>query len=394
MTNRYVQLVAAVAAMIMIANLQYAWTLFVEPLRAATGWKLSEIQWAFTLFILFETWTMPFEGWLIDRIGPRWFLTAAGVLCGAGWTALGSASTLTELYVWYSIAGIGAAFVYSSAVAIALKWFPDRRGMASGIIVAGFGSGSALFIPAIAHLISSSGYKSAFVATGLLQGVLIIAAGQLLRNPPGDTGHGTASASRQRQWTTAEMLRSPTFYLMYLAMVLMATGGLLVTANAASLAKEWKIGATALTIGLTFDRISNGGGRVFWGWVSDRIGRERTMTISFFLQSLCLLFLLQFGQYSGVLFGVALVVIYFTWGQIFALFPSLVADYFGSRHSASNYSFLYTAKGVASLIGGGLAAWLFERFGSWSGPLYGSAAMAALSAILAQVLMSRRSSVR
>jgi MFS transporter, OFA family, oxalate/formate antiporter len=390
MTNGWIQLLAAMVAMIMIANLQYAWTLFVEPLRNAMGWKLSQVQWGFTLFILFETWTMPLEGWLIDRMGPRWFLTAAGVLCGVGWTALSQVTTLTQLYVFYSIAGIGAAFVYGGAVATALKWFPYRRGFASGLIAAGFGSGSALFMPAIAHLIATSGYQQAFMVTGIAQGLMIIVAAQFLRDPSHAPKSGDSkpspSGSAAPQFTTVEMLRTPRFYVMYLMFVLMATGGLLVTANAASLAKEWKIGAAGLTLALTLDRLSNGGGRVFWGWISDRIGRERTMAISFFLQALCLLFLLQFGHLSGYLFAAALVLTYFTWGQIFALFPSLTADCFGTKHAASNYSFLYTAKGVASLIGGGLAALLFERFGSWAAPIYVSAVMAGLAALLAVML--------
>ena len=150
MKNRWIQLAGSLLAMLMIANLQYAWTLFVEPIRGATGWKLSDIQWAFTLFILCETWAMPLEGWLIDRIGPRVFITAAGVLCGIGWTAMATAATLHQLYGYYAVAGLGAAFVYSGSIAAALKWFPDKRGLAAGIIAGGFGSGSAIFIPIIA----------------------------------------------------------------------------------------------------------------------------------------------------------------------------------------------------------------------------------------------------
>ena len=181
--NRWLQLGASLVAMVMIANLQYAWTLFVEPMQAATGWKLSEIQWGFTLFIIFETWVMPIEGWLIDRMGPRIFLTIAGVLCGVGWTALGFVRTLWQLYLFYSIAGVGAAFVYSGSIAAGLKWFPDRRGLASGIIAAGFGSGSALFIPVIAYLIREYSYRDAFLYTGILQGLVILAVAQVLRNP-------------------------------------------------------------------------------------------------------------------------------------------------------------------------------------------------------------------
>ena len=151
--NRWFQLVASVIAMVMIANLQYAWTFFVKPLQTSTGWKLSDIQFAFTLFILFQTWVQPLDGWLIDRLGPRGFISAAGLLCGLGWAGLGYATSLPMLYVLYCAAGIGAAFVYSASIGSALKWFKDRRGLASGIMAAGFGGGTALFIPIISRLI-------------------------------------------------------------------------------------------------------------------------------------------------------------------------------------------------------------------------------------------------
>lgn len=390
MTDRRVQLVASLVAMIMIANLQYAWTLFVPPIQEATGWKLSEIQWGFTLFILFETWVMPLEGWLIDRMGPRVFVTIAGGLCGLGWTALAFTRTLRELYLFYSIAGIGAAFVYSGSIAVALKWFPDRRGLASGIIAAGFGSGSALFIPMIAYVIRHYQYQKAFVLTGVLQGLVIIAAAQLLRHPGAElTGSAAAFVGPRprirrntEQFTTAQMLGTPHFYVLYGMFVMMATGGLLVTAHAGPLAREWKISMAALTAALALTRVSNGASRIFWGWLSDRIGRETTMLVTFILQAGCLLSVLILGHLSGSLFTVTLILTFFTWGEIFTLFPAILADYFGSRHAASNYSFLYTAKGVASIIAGGLAALLYEQSGRWSAAFYGSATLALIAGMM------------
>lgn len=389
--NRWVQLAGFVVAMLMIANLQYSWTLFVRPLQQATGWKLSQIQWGFTLFILFETWVMPLEGWLIDRVGPRIFITIAGVLCGVGWTALGFVRELWQLYVFYSLAGVGAAFVYSGSIAAALKWFPDRRGLAAGIIAAGFGSGSALFIPLMARVIERYDYQTAFHWTGVIQGLIILLVAQILRNPGPEFAQSQVSrrepAPRIRRnhtpFTTWEMLRAPHFYLLYVMFVLMATGGLLVTAQAGPVAREWGITTTALTAALALDRISNGASRIFWGFVSDRIGRETTMAVAFTLQAVTLLSVLKFGSRSGTWFTITLVLTFFTWGEIFSLFPSTIGDYFGARHATSNYSFLYTAKGVASIIGGGLSALFFERFGSWSAAFYGSAVLALLSGLMA-----------
>ena len=394
MRNRWVQLAASLVAMIMIANLQYAWTLFVEPIRQSTGWKLSDIQWGFTLFIVFETWVMPLEGWLIDRMGPRLFTTIAGVLCGFGWSSLAYATVQWQLYTSYAIAGVGAAFVYSGSIASALKWFPDRRGLAAGVIAGGFGSGAALFIPVIAAIIHNQGYRAAFLVTGILQGVVIIAVAQMLRHPSLEfaAAHAARRTVHHRvrrngsQFTTPEMLRTQHFYLLYFMFVMMATGGLLVTAQAGPVATEWGISRAALTAALALDRVSNGVSRVAWGWVSDHIGRETTMSVAFALQAVCLLSVLFVGRWSGTMFTVTLILTFFTYGEVFSLFPSLAGDYFGAEHATSNYSFLYSAKGIASIIGGGLAALLFEKFGSWSAAFYGSALMALISSVLAVAL--------
>jgi len=392
--NRWIQLLAALVAMIMIANLQYAWTLFVEPIRQATGWKLSEIQWGFTLFIVFETWVMPMEGWLIDRMGPRIFTTVAGVLCGFGWSGLAFAGTRAQLYTFYAIAGVGAAFVYSGSIASALKWFPDRRGLAAGIIAGGFGSGAALFIPMIASTIQARGYRTAFLVTGIFQGLVIIVVAQFLRHPGPEYG-ATRPATRNtalrvrrsnEDFPTPEMLRTPQFYLLYVMFVLMATGGLLVTAQAGPVAREWGISRVALTAALALDRVSNGVSRVFWGWVSDHLGRELTMSAAFVLEAACLVSVLTVGRWSGTMFTVTLILTFFAYGEVFSLFPSVVGDYFGAANASSNYSFLYSAKGVASIVAGGVAALLVEQFGSWSAAFYGSAVMALMSGMLALVL--------
>ena len=399
LNNRWFQLGASLIAMIMIANLQYAWTLFVGPLQKSTGWTLSEIQFAFTLFILFQTWVQPFDGWLIDRLGPRWFITAAGVLCGLGWAGMGYADSLPMLYVLYCLAGTGAAFVYSGAIGSALKWFKERRGLASGIMAAGFGGGTALFIPFIQSAIRDNGYQSTFVATGILQGVVITIAAQFLRHPPAapapakteSTTPATAEKVDKKQFTTMEVLRTPQFYVMYVAFVLMATGGLLVTANAGPMARSWGF---SITLAATLSPLANGTARIFWGWASDRLGRENTMILTFALQALCLVGVATLGQLSGAWFAATLVAVYFTWGQIYALFPSASGDYFGTKHATSNYAVLYTAKGVASIIGGYVAALLYEQSGSWAMGFYGSAVMALVAAVLAYGLRTSQATAR
>ncbi len=388
--NRWYRLAAAVIAMMMIANLQYAWTLFVDPLRASTHWKLSDVQWAFTLFIAFETWAMPCSGWLIDRLGPRLFLSIAGVLCGAGWAMLGHASTLTELYVYYSIAGFGAALVYCGSTGIGLKWFADRRGLAAGLISAGFGSGSALFVGPIAHILKVQDYRAAFLYTGIAQGLIIIIAGQFLKNPEKPTAPIATSRVQVRRhhedFNSLEMLKTPNYYLMFIMALMMGIGGLMVTAQVGPMSKTLKLSAAVLTLSLTINPLANGGGRLFWGSVSDLIGREKTMFTAFLLHSIMLLSVVTIGKSSATMFIVTIALVFFTWGPVYSLFPSACADFFGAKHASSNYSFIYAAKGAASIVGGGFAAQLFEKTHSWDYGFYACAVLAFISALLAIVL--------
>ena len=394
--NRWFQLGASLIAMIMIANLQYSWTLFVSPLQKGTGWKLSDIQFAFTLFIVFQTWVQPLDGWLVDRLGPRGFISAAGLLCGLGWAGMGYATSLPMFYMLYCVAGTGAAFVYSCSIGSALKWFKERRGLASGIMAAGFGGGTALFIPFIQSMIRENGYQAAFLTTGVLQGVVIAVVAQVQRHPPATPapapgGKKAAAILEKKQLTTMEVLRTPQFYVMYVAFVLMATGGLLVTANAGPMAKSWGF---SITLAATLSPLANGAARIFWGWASDRLGRENTMVVTFVLQALCLVAVATLGQRSTAWFVATLVAVYFTWGQIYSLFPSTSGDYFGAQHATSNYAVLYTAKGVASIIGSYLGALLFERSGSWAMGFYGSAAMALVAAALAYGLRTSQATAK
>jgi OFA family oxalate/formate antiporter-like MFS transporter len=396
MSKRWIQFGSAIVGMIMIANLQYAWTLFVGPLQKAhTDWSLTAIQFAFTLFIFLETWITPVEGWLIDRMGPRLFLTAGGILVGIGWTSMGFAKTIFQLDLFYGLAGVGAAFVYSGSIATALKWFPDMRGTVSGFITAGFGAGSALFIPTIiAPLLARSGYQTAFLYTGIFQGLLIILAAQVLHNPGPDFHVSPAAkkpvSTRIRrntiQFNSGQMMLTPHFWILYSAFVLTSVGGLMITAQASPVGKSLKIAAWAIVAAVSWSRVANGIGRIFWGWFSDLVGREMAMVIPFVLQALCLVGVLSVGQLSGVWFIVMMSLIYFTWGSMFALFPAIIGDYFGANNATSNYGFLYTAKGVASIGGGGIAAWLFTKYGSWNIPVYWTAALTVVSAALILLL--------
>lgn len=389
--NRWVRLWSAFVGMVMIGNLQYAWTLFAQPMvkaHAQQHWQLSDVQWGFGLFIAAGTWTMPLLASFIDKTGPRVLMALSGLLCAIGWGSLGHVGSLTSFYLLYSLAGVGVACVYACGVSIAVKWFPDRRGIASGLITAGYGMGAAAFNPLFNQLIRTIGYSDTFLWTGISHGALILLAGLVLVNPPADYRVVTAAVKAKVRrhdldFTYSEMLRTPQFYFLFLAMLSVGIGGLMVTAQLKPVATNFNIGDAALTVALVLTPLANGSARILWGWVSDYLGRERTMFTAFLLQSIFLLSATTLGRTGDARFVLLMVLVFLTWGELYVLFPAVLADLYGSKNSALNYSFLYSAKGFASLLGGGLAATLFEKTGSWNYAFFGSSALALLSALMA-----------
>jgi MFS transporter, OFA family, oxalate/formate antiporter len=393
--NRWLRLWSAFVGMVMIGNLQYAWTLFAEPMvkaHEAQHWQLSEVQWGFGLFIAAGTWAMPLFASYIDKLGPRFFMVASGLLCAIGWGALGYVPNLISFYVLFCMAGVGVACVYACGVATAVKWFPDKRGIASGIITAGYGMGAAAFNPLFDYLIGSIGYSDTFLWTGITHGGLIALSGLVMINPP--AGYKVAASAAKPNvrrsdlnFTYTEMLRTPQFYFLFFSMLSVAIGGLMVTASVKPVATNFQIGHMALTIALILYPLANGMSRILWGWVSDYLGRERTMFTAFLLQAIFLLALTTLGRQGDAIWVTLVVLVFLTWGELYVLFPAVLADMYGTKNSASNYSFLYSAKGFASLVGGGLAAILFESTGTWDYAFFASAALALLAAVMALYLL-------
>lgn len=394
--NRWLQLTASVIAMAAIANLQYAWTLFTIPLTESLKATLSAVQLTFTIFILAETWLVPVEGYLIDKLGPRSVVTVGGVLVGLGWIGSGFAQTLGGLYFWYVLGGIGAGAVYGASIGTALKWFPDRRGLAAGLAAGAYGFGTALTILPIQRMIETSGYRSAFIVWGVIQGVIVIAMAQFMRKPRPDwkpsgwVPAATAAVVQSRvSKTPLQMISTPTFWLMYLMMTLVAFGGLMVTAQLRPIARDYGMdktivmwGVSALGLALILDRILNGITRPFWGWVSDHIGRYTTMGIAFTLEAIAILTLIQFID-RPLLFVVLSGFVFFAWGEIYSLFPAAIGDVFGPNYATTNYGIQYTAKGTASIFAGWGAAWLVETYGSWPPVFWVAVACDLLAAALA-----------
>ncbi|MFS2049288.1 oxalate/formate MFS antiporter [Variovorax sp. Varisp41] len=390
---RWGQLLIGIVCMAMIANLQYGWTLFVNPIAEKHGWSRAAIQVAFTIFVLTETWLVPIEGYLVDRFGPRPVVLVGGVLCGIGWVMNSFAASLPVLYIAAAIGGIGAGAVYGTCVGNALKWFPDRRGLAAGMTAAGFGAGSALTIIPISAMIKNSGYEAAFLYFGIGQGLIVfLLAWMLTRAPEHSKAVNTRNVQQSRRdYAPSEVLRSPVFWVMYAMFVMVAAGGLMATAQLAPIAKDFKIidvpvnimglVLPALTFALAIDRVLNGLTRPFFGWVSDKIGREQTMFIAFAIEAVGILMLYKYGH-NPLLFVVLTGMVFFAWGEIYSLFPSTCADTFGGKYAASNAGMLYTAKGTASLLVP-LSSVLAASTGSWEAVFFVASGVNAVAALMA-----------
>jgi len=366
---RWIQLFLGIICMTMIANLQYGWTLFVNPITDKFGWTRAAVQVAFSIFVLTETWLVPVEGYLVDRFGPRPVVLVGGLLCGIGWVMNSFADSLMLLYVAAAISGIGAGAVYGTCVGNSLKWFPDRRGLAAGLTAAGFGAGSALTVLPIQAIIKAMGYQTAFLYFGLGQGIVVMLVALALVDPRHVVNPGIAKQAEKRpnprvlqtkrDYRPMEIIAQPVFWVMYVMFVLVAAGGLMAVAQLAPIAKDFKIGEIpvsilgltlpALTFALTIDRVLNGLTRPFFGWVSDNIGRELTMLIAFSLEGVGIMCLFWFGQ-EPLMFVILSGLVFFAWGEIYSLFPSTNADTFGPKFAAANAGLLYTAKGTASLL--------------------------------------------
>ncbi len=361
-STRWLNLVFCIICMVMIANLQYGWTLFVNPINKAHGWSIASIQVAFAIFIALETWLTPVEGWIVDMLGaqrgPKLMVAFGGITVAIGWVINGYADSLSLLYLGAIISGIGGGAIYATCVGMAVKWFPDRRGLAVGLTAAGYGAGSAISVIPIREVIAAYDYQTAFIWFGLIQGGVTFVLAWFLRGPePGElTGPPSKVAQSTRSFTPKEVLMTPVFWLLYIMFVMVSASGLMATAQIAPIAKDFNVGntilfagASTLTVALIVDNLCNGGARPLFGWVSDNIGREYTMAIAFGLGAVAYWLLGSLGA-TPWFFVVFAALIFLTWGEIFSLFPSTCTDTFGAKFATVNLSLLYTAKGTSAFL--------------------------------------------
>jgi OFA family oxalate/formate antiporter-like MFS transporter len=373
---RWAQLIIGIICMAMMANLQYGWTFFVGPMAKANSWSVASIQVAFSLFIALETWLTPVQGFIVDSLGPRGpklMVAIGGVFAALGWLINSKANTLEMLYLGAVLSGAGAGGVYATCVGNAVKWFPDRRGLAVGLTAAGFGAGAVLTVIPIQRMIASIGYADTFFWFALVQGGVVFALAWLLRPPlPGEAPTATAVKVLQTKVSSnpAQVLRSPIFWILYVMFIMVSASGLMVAAQVAVIAKDYGVaqtvilfGASTLTVAAIIDGLCNGGARPFFGWVSDQIGREYTMAIAFSLGAAAYWLLGAAGSTPWA-FVISAAIVFFTWGEIFSLFPSTTTDIFGPKYATTNTALMYTAKGTSAFVVP-LANVLKAHTGSW-----------------------------
>jgi OFA family oxalate/formate antiporter-like MFS transporter len=400
----WLQLAVGIVAMVAITNLQYGWTFFEKPIGDKFGWSWEHIQVAFTLFVLAETWLVPFEGYLVDWLGPRLPVAVGGGLIALSWSMNARADSLTALYVAAILGGAGAGVVYGACVGNALKWFVERRGLAAGLTSAAFGAGSALTVVPLVRTIHHFGYEKAFLWFGLAQGALVLLCALAMRVPPvlpKGLADKISLVRSGRDFTWREMLRTPIFWLLYLMMTLVSVAGLTFTPELSKMARDYEVDGKYVTLlGITMavvpfaaqiDRVLNGVTRPLFGWISDRIGRENTMFIAFALEGAALGLFIQHAH-DPVSFVLFTGLVFFAWGEIYSLFPATCGDLFGRRYATTNYGILYTAKGTAALMLP-LVRQLRVATGSWTAVLWlfiGVAWTVALLAVFALKPMRRR----
>jgi oxalate/formate antiporter len=393
-STRWIQLVLGLIAMMSISSPQYVWTLFTKSFQDGLHTTLPAIQITFSILIVLQTWLSPLQGYLVDKFGARALIAIGCLMSGLGWISSAYVTSLTGLYLTYGLfCGIGTGIVYIGIIGLMVRWFPDRRGFATGMVAAGYGFGAIATTFPIDTMMKSAGYQHTLVVFGIILGLIGAAAALAMRMPgPGDVLPVAPIMASKTSVEPKQMLRSRVFWLMFFMMTMMSTGGLMIISQFAAFSRDFGVanvmvfGLAALPLALTVDRLTNGLTRPFFGWVSDKIGRENTMAIAFLMEAAAVTMMVLFRD-NALVFVILSGLVFFGWGEIFSLFPSTLTDTFGSKYATTNYGFLYMAQGVGSVLGGPLAALLHDQTGSWMPVFTIIIVMDALTGILALAVL-------
>ena len=385
--SRWWQIAAAAAMMALVSPYQYVWASIEGPLAGELNASLSALGFVFTAYVVIMALVQFPAGWWRDRYGPRAVTFVAGVLAGVGYYSLAFATEVWHVYVAYAIGSVGVGMVYTVAVNTAIKWFPDRRGLTTGIGTMAFAAGSAAFVPYVRAAVADGTLADALSNMGLLIGIGIVVGTVILRDPPASWHRADGPDSRDeptdaepervegdaaerasdggfRSFTWQEMVRTWQFWVMYFMFFAVSAAGLMITARVVLYAEQANLTAAAVTAAATILPLASAGGRLVIGGVSDHFNRERTTAVSFLVCGIATLSIVFFaGLDSGIGYILAVAVAVFFWSSQFSLFPSLVGDYYGGEHSSANYSIVYSGKMWGGVFGGGVVGWLVGVLG-------------------------------
>jgi len=402
MMRRGYQLFAGFIAMVVISNYQYAFTLFTDSLQEEFLVAYSSVAVIYSLFLTFQTWPNPLSGYLIDKFGLRGLLSIGALLIGLGWVMCYFAQSVMFLNISYGVlCGIGAGIIYIGCQGNAVKWFPDRRGLATGLMAAGFGGGAAITLIPVSMSLNLYGWRETFLIFGIAQGAIALMMALTMKPPPagwkpaGWKEPAKRVATSKRDYTWHETLRRPEFWLLYLMLSMTVTGGLMITGNMRAIINDFGVGSYAISgvelvaIASSIVAVANAIARILWGSVSDKFGRENTMALSFGLDAILIFIASTELSRDPVFFIVIMFLVILCWGQVYSLYSASVGDIFGARYATVNYGMLYTAKGIASWLAGFGAAAIASAFESWVPMFYIVAFMNLFSAFLAIFVVKR-----
>lgn len=330
----------------------YSWSLFNQPLMDKFGWTKDQVVMTYSIAIFVFAFSTIFSGRLADKIGPRKVATIGGVLYGTGMILASFASSLPMLYFSYGVlAGAGVGFAYVCPLSTCVKWFPEKKGFITGIAVGAFGAGSLIFKSVIEFFITNTGVSSTFLYLGLIYMILVVIGAQFLILPKVSAKGAKNKSTGENSYTTKEMMKTKSFYLVWIMYMFGCMPGLLVI----GLAKDIGIEMVKLTpvtaanaVGLI--ALFNAGGRLAWGTISDKLGRVKVVTMMFIMTAAALL-VMSLVQLNYVTFFLCLAAIAFSYGGFLAVFPTITGQFFGQKNLGANYGIIYQAYGIAALIG-------------------------------------------
>jgi OFA family oxalate/formate antiporter-like MFS transporter len=384
--NRWLPVAGGVCMNLALGTL-YAWSVFVLPLEQEFGWTRAQTSWTFTIAIVTFAASFILAGRIQDKRGPQICAAIGGTLVGVGFILSSFTSSIAYLYLMFGVVvGLGNGFGYATPVPVASKWFPDKRGLVVGMMVGGYGAGSAIFGPVATSLIGSVGWRATFQILGALFFVMGMIGAVLLKNPPAGyqpagwraSATGAVAQRSSREYAPAEMLRTTTFYLLWIAYCLGTTAGLMVISQLVPFARAAGLTAAAATFAITIGAFGNAGGRIFSGWLSDTLGRLTTLRAMVFLSAVAMP--MWFAVRQEIFFFYLLaVVVYWCYGTQLSVFASTTADFYGTRNLGMNYGLLFSAWGVAGIIGPMIGARVYDMFGDYRFAFYAAAALALVS---------------